>query len=80
MSPRARITTLNLGSQSIELAEFRAQPQGGLILSGYRSRDLLADPAREATRPPRVAFKAPAAAAAGAARVFSVGWSRRDQQ
>jgi type IV pilus assembly protein PilM len=51
MSPRARIITLNLGSQSIELAEFRTQPQGGLILCGYRSRDLLADPAREATRP-----------------------------
>ena len=50
MSPRTRITTLNLGSQSIELAEFRAQPQGGLILCGYRSRELLADPAREATR------------------------------
>lgn len=29
MSPRARITTLNLDSQSIELAEFRVQPQGG---------------------------------------------------
>ena len=50
MSPRTRITTLNLGSQSIELAEFRAQPQGGLILCGYRSRELLADPAREGTR------------------------------
>lgn len=50
MSPRTRITTLNLGSQSIELAEFRVQPQGGLILCGYRSRDLLADPAREGTR------------------------------
>jgi type IV pilus assembly protein PilM len=50
MSPRARITTLNLGSQSIELAEFRAQPQGGLILCGYRSREILADPAGEATR------------------------------
>ena len=50
MSPRTRITTLNLGSQSIELAEFRAQPQGGLILCGYRSRELLADPTREATR------------------------------
>jgi type IV pilus assembly protein PilM len=49
-SPRARIVTLNLGSQSIELAEFRAQPPGGLILCGYRSRELLADPAREATR------------------------------
>ena len=50
MSPRARITTLNLGSQSIELAEFRAQPQGGLILCGYRSREILADPAGEGTR------------------------------
>jgi type IV pilus assembly protein PilM len=50
MSPRTRITTLNLGSQSIELAEFRAQPQGGLILCGYRSRELLADPTKEATR------------------------------
>ena len=50
MSPQTRITTLNLGSQSIELAEFRAQPQGGLMLCGYRSRELLAAPAREATR------------------------------
>jgi type IV pilus assembly protein PilM len=50
-SPRTRIVTLNLGSQSIELAEFRAQPPGGLILCGYRSREILADPTREATRP-----------------------------
>jgi type IV pilus assembly protein PilM len=54
MSPRARITTLNLGSQSIELAEFRAQPQGGLVLCGYRSREILADPAGEATPPTQV--------------------------
>jgi type IV pilus assembly protein PilM len=50
MSPRTRITTLNLGSQSIELAEFRAQSTGGLILCGYRSRELFVDPAREGTR------------------------------
>ncbi len=50
MSPRTRITTLNLGSQSIELAEFRVQSSGGLILSGYRSREILADQAPEATR------------------------------
>jgi type IV pilus assembly protein PilM len=50
MSPRARIITLNLGSQSIELAEFRTQRQGGLILHGYRSRELLADSTREGTR------------------------------
>src|SRR5436190_10336518 len=50
MSPRTRITTLNLGSQSIELAEFRTQPQGGLILCGYRTQELLADPTTEETR------------------------------
>jgi hypothetical protein len=54
MSPRAHITTLNLGSQSIELLEFRAQPRAGLILCGYRSREILADPARDATRPSQV--------------------------
>jgi type IV pilus assembly protein PilM len=49
-SPRTRITTLNLGSQSIEVAEFRTRPQGGLILHSYRSREILADPTREGTR------------------------------
>jgi len=53
-SPRTRIITLNLGSQSIELAEFRLQPQGGLILCGYRSRELLADSTREAKRSTQV--------------------------
>lgn len=42
-SPRTRITTLNLGSQSIELAEFRPQTEGGLILSGYRTREIFPD-------------------------------------
>ena len=41
MSPRTPITTLNLGSQSIELAKFHTQPAGGLILSGYKSRELV---------------------------------------
>jgi type IV pilus assembly protein PilM len=44
-SPRTRILSLNLGSQSIELAEFRARPDGGLILHGYHTRELLVDPA-----------------------------------
>ena len=44
MSPRTRITTLNLGSQSIELADFGIRPDGELILHGYRSREILADP------------------------------------
>jgi type IV pilus assembly protein PilM len=49
-SPRTRIISLNLGSQSIELAEFRAPAQGGLILYGYRSRELLVDPTGEGLR------------------------------
>lgn len=49
-SPRTRIVTLNLGSQSIELAEFRAATRGGLILCGYRSRELLFDPAGDGIR------------------------------
>src|ERR1700730_19250020 len=44
-SPRKRILSLNLGSQSIELAEFRALPDGGLVLRGYHTRELLVDPA-----------------------------------
>jgi type IV pilus assembly protein PilM len=48
MSPRTPITTLNLGSQSIELARFHIQPRGGLILAGYQSRELL--PPSEETR------------------------------
>src|ERR1700738_4670185 len=44
-SPRKRILSLNLGSQSIELAEFSALPNGGLVLQGYHTRELLVDPA-----------------------------------
>lgn len=44
-SPRTRIVTLNLGSQSIELAEFRAEARG-LILGGYCSRELFGEPGK----------------------------------
>jgi type IV pilus assembly protein PilM len=54
MSPRARIVTLNLGSQSVELAVFYPQRQGGLILAGYGSRDLFPEPESERTRPSQV--------------------------
>ena len=36
MSASPRILSLDLGSQSVGLAEFRAQPNGGLVLTGYR--------------------------------------------
>ncbi|HKP03296.1 MAG TPA: type IV pilus assembly protein PilM [Chthoniobacterales bacterium] len=54
MSPRTRIITLNLGSQSIELAEFRAQPPGGLILCRYLSRDVFVEPASKGITPAQV--------------------------
>src|SRR5438093_2408429 len=44
-SPRKRILSLNLGSQSIELAEFWALPDGGLVLGDYHTREILVDPA-----------------------------------
>src|SRR5262245_52310638 len=46
MSPRTRVTTLNLGSQSIELAEFQTQPEGELMLCSYGTRELFGDSAR----------------------------------
>lgn len=48
-SPRTRIVTLNLGSQSIELAEFRVEAQG-LTLCGYSSRELFVEPAGQGMR------------------------------
>ena len=39
-----RLISLNLGSQTIGLAEFRVQAHGGLVLVDYRFREILADP------------------------------------
>ena len=50
MSASPRILSLDLGSQSLGLAEFQAQPRGGLILTGYRRRDIPGDPAVETDR------------------------------
>jgi len=36
--------------QTIGLADFRSTPQGGLVLNAYTTRQLLADPAAEASR------------------------------
>ena len=44
MPAAPRIVSLNLGSQSLGLAAFQAQPNGGLVLTGYRLREILADP------------------------------------
>ncbi len=50
MAAPQRIYCLSLGSQTVRLAEFIRDPQGGLILSGYRTAELLADPAQDITR------------------------------
>ncbi len=47
MAAPARILSLNLGSQTLGLAEFRAQAAGGLVLHAYRLREILADPTAE---------------------------------
>lgn len=55
MAAANRILSLNLGSQTIGLAEFQAQPNGGLVLNGYRLREILADPANEGARNTQIA-------------------------
>src|SRR6266700_3527825 len=50
MPKPTRIIGLNLGSQTIGLAEFEAQPLGGLVLQNYRLREVLIDPAGEEIR------------------------------
>src|SRR6188508_1255091 len=54
MATPTRILSLDLGSHTIGLAEFRAQPNGGLVLNGYRLREILADPANESVRNPQI--------------------------
>src|SRR5436309_16010807 len=54
MTKATHIISLNLGSQTIGLAEFQAQPQGGLVLQNYRLREVLIDPASEDIRHPQI--------------------------
>src|SRR2546421_2348202 len=55
MAAATRIISLNLGSQSIGLAEFRAQPHGGLVMQNYRLRELVTETAGESMRYPQIA-------------------------
>ncbi|MBA2622126.1 MAG: type IV pilus assembly protein PilM [Chthoniobacterales bacterium] len=50
MAASTRIVALNLGSQTVGLAEFRTQPNGGLVLLGYRLREILGESGNDATR------------------------------
>jgi len=56
MSPQTRrILSLNLGTHTIGLAEFYAQPNGGLLLNGYRLREILVEPSNESARNAQIA-------------------------
>lgn len=50
MAAPPRIVSLNLGSQTIGLAEFQAQPHGGLVLQQHRLREILTDASGEGMR------------------------------
>ncbi len=56
MAAPTRIISLNLGSQTIGVGEFRTLPQGGLVLHDYRLRDVLTDAAAEGMRYTQVAI------------------------
>ena len=50
MAAPNRIYALNLGTQTMSLAEFQTNPSGGLILSRFQQGEILGDPAVDATR------------------------------
>jgi type IV pilus assembly protein PilM len=55
MPAAPRIISLNLGSQTIGLAEFQAQAHGGLVLRQHRLRELLTDASDESMRYAQIA-------------------------
>jgi len=54
MSKPTRIFALDLGMQTVSLAEFHKLPGGGLSLHAFRETELIADPSADATRPAQI--------------------------
>ena len=54
MAAPSKILTINLGMQTVGMAEFSSTPKGGLILKQYRLTEMMADPANDATRSAQV--------------------------
>jgi type IV pilus assembly protein PilM len=50
MAASNHILSLSLGNQTVGLAQFKTGANGGLVLTSYQTRELLADPAADATR------------------------------
>jgi type IV pilus assembly protein PilM len=55
MAIAPRLISLNLGSQTTGLAEFRMQAHGGLVLLDYRLREISTDPTSEEMRRTQIA-------------------------
>jgi type IV pilus assembly protein PilM len=55
MTITPRLITLNLGSQTVGLAEFRMQPHGGLVLLNYRLREIATEAGGEEMRRAQIA-------------------------
>ena len=54
MAKPTRIFALDLGMQTISLAEFHKLPNGGLSLNAFQETELITDPAADATRPAQI--------------------------
>ena len=53
MAAPARILALNLGTQTVGMAEFHRADNGGVVLNAYRQTEILSDPSAEAARLPQ---------------------------
>ncbi len=54
MAAPTRIIALNLGMQTVTLADFRVSASGAVTLHGCKQEELIADPAADATRPAQI--------------------------
>jgi type IV pilus assembly protein PilM len=57
MAAQKRIYTLNLGTQTISLAEFVSNPSGGVILTRFKQSSILGDPAIDPARVAQTKFQ-----------------------
>src|SRR2546430_17703822 len=62
MAISPRLISLNFGSQTVGLAEFRVQAHGALVLLDYRLREAALDPATGQRREAHTALHEPAVA------------------
>ena len=51
MARPIRIYTLNIGMQTVSMAEFHTLPDGGLKIAAFKTSEHISDPAADATRP-----------------------------